>query len=443
LQFKGPVIANSPPASLAIEIKNTNIPKLSNYSRDPGPDFWSKFPSNTNSLKVSSSVNVNRFKFHLNNVNTNLLVSEKLRGKRCVKNLLRGAPSAKKNALPACSVRNAYSAIKHGYVMTDTIAEWVKNDYVAGPFVEPPFKNFRSNCLVAIEQPTKVRPVLDISLPKGSSFNDNVNKSKVEKTEMATAQKFAFTLREAGFGAIMSKFDAKDAYKMIPAPVKDYPSQGFTWLGRLIEKKQIFGASTAVANYDTFSNTVRSIALCYCDIPPQLVFRCLDDVPIVAPKNSQWCENFSETYISLCNDLNIVLAKECPKAEKAFKNKCAGKVLGIHFNSNNLSWCYTEEKIEKCLNKISHALSNAFLSLEKMQELMGSLNDFALLCPFMKVFKFALNSCLSIAIANNVCTLSKEAMSELLVWAACIENNKQFFTIPARPSPPPPPPLFC
>jgi hypothetical protein len=72
-----------------------------------------------------------------------------------------------------------------------------------------------------------------------------------------------------------------------------------------------------------------------------------------------------------------------------------------------------------------------------MQELMGSLNDFALLCPFMKVFKFALNSCLSIAIANNVCTLSDEAISELLVWAACIENNKQFFPIPARPLPPP------
>jgi hypothetical protein len=156
--------------------------------------------------------------------------------------LLRGAPSAQKTALPACSVRNAYSAIKHGYVMTDTIAEWVKNDYVAGPFVKPPFKNFRSNCLVAIEQPTKIRPVLDISLPKGSSFNDNVDKSKVEKIEMATAQKFAFTLREAGFGAIMSKFDAKDAYKMIPAPVKDYPSQGFTWLGRhFIEKNRFLG----------------------------------------------------------------------------------------------------------------------------------------------------------------------------------------------------------
>jgi hypothetical protein len=73
-----------------------------------------------------------------------------------------------------------------------------------------------------------------------------------------------------------------------------------------------------------------------------------------------------------------------------------------------------------------------------MQELMVSLNDFAMLCPFMKVFKFALNSCLSIAIANNVCTLSDEAISELLVWAACIENNKQFFPIPARLSPPPP-----
>jgi hypothetical protein len=128
--------------------------------------------------------------------------------------------------------------MKHGHVVTDTIADWVKSDFVAGPFSSPPFKNFRSNCLVAIEQPNKVRPVLDISLPKGHSFNDNVSKHLVEKTKMATAHNFAYSLREAGLGAVMSKFDAKDAYKMIPAPIQDYPSQGFCWLGRYFFEKK-------------------------------------------------------------------------------------------------------------------------------------------------------------------------------------------------------------
>jgi hypothetical protein len=365
-------------------------------------------------------------------------VSERIRARKAIRNLVKGAPAAQKSVLPSCSVRNAFSALKHGHVMTDTIADWVKNDFVAGPFSSPPFKNFRSNCLVAIEQPNKVRPVLDISLPKGQSFNDNVSKHLVEKTKMATAQNFAYSLREAGFGAVMSKFDAKDAYKMIPAPIQDYPSQGFCWLGKyFFEKKQIFGASTSVANYDIFSNTVKNLALCYSPIPRCLVFRCLDDVPVISPASSNDCANFSATYVDLCDDLNIELAKECPKAEKAFTNKTVGKVLGINFNSANLTWSYTETKISKVLIKISRAMDKKNLSLKSLQELLGSLNDFALLCPFMRSFKFALNECLRVASINKSCIVTENARSELKIWAACLMANKDGFPIPARPTPPP------
>jgi hypothetical protein len=275
-------------------------------------------------------------------------------------------------------------------------------------------------------------------LPKGQSFNDNINRHLVEKAEMATAHKFAYAVRDAGLGALMSKFDAKDAYKLIPAPVKDYPAQGFAWLGKFfIEKKQIFGASTAVANYDIFSNTVRSLALCNSPIPRCLVFRCLDDVPIVSPKNSNWCQNFSKTYSDLCKDLNVTLAKECPKADKAFTNKTSGKVLGIRFDTSDLSWSYTEEKIDKCLSKINDAFIKKRLSVKELQKLMGSLNDFALLCPFIKVYKYALNECLRVALANGYCVMSNAAISELKVWAACMIDNKLGFPIPARPSEPP------
>jgi hypothetical protein len=138
-----------------------------------------------------------------------------------------------------------------------------------------------------------------------------------------------------------------------------------------------------------FSNTVKNLALCYSPIQRCLVFRCLDDVPVISPAYSNDCANFSSTYVNLCNDLNIELAKECPKAEKAFTNKTIGKVLGIKFNSENLTWSYIETKISKVLDRISGAMAKKSLSLKSLQELLGSLNDFALLCPFMRSFKFA------------------------------------------------------
>jgi hypothetical protein len=53
-----------------------------------------------------------------------------------------------------------------------TLASWVKKGYVAGPFPASPVPNFRSNAMLAIEQKGKIRIVMDLSSPKGASFND-------------------------------------------------------------------------------------------------------------------------------------------------------------------------------------------------------------------------------------------------------------------------------
>jgi hypothetical protein len=42
--------------------------------------------------------------------------------------------------------------------------------------------------------------------------------------------------------------------------------------------------------------TVKTIVLAESGIPHNLVMRQVDDVPIVAPKNSGWCEEYSEKY---------------------------------------------------------------------------------------------------------------------------------------------------
>jgi hypothetical protein len=117
----------------------------------------------------------------------------------------------------------------------------------------------------------------------------------------------------------MSKFDKKDAYKLIPAKKKDWNKQGFTWLGRhFIELQQIFGGIPSVSNFDRLGNTVLELARSQCRITRSLVFRTLDDVPIVAPGNTGWCEEFTESYKKVCRLANIKLAEACPDNEKAF-----------------------------------------------------------------------------------------------------------------------------
>ena len=154
--------------------------------------------------------------------------------------ILRGAESFQKEKLPACYVHNSKDVLKYGEQITDTVALWVKKGFVSGPFESPPLENFRVNQLLAIDQGDKIRPVLNVSLPKYCSFNDNVDVFKLERVHISTARRFGFSVCEAGVGCKMSKFDLVDAYKNIPAKIFDLRLQGFCWLSKyFVENTQI------------------------------------------------------------------------------------------------------------------------------------------------------------------------------------------------------------
>jgi hypothetical protein len=88
---------------------------------------------------------------------------------------------------------------------------------------------FRSNSIMAVDQKAKVCLVMDMSRPEGRSFNSNLTKDVLDKVSMSTAKQFGYSVREAGIGAIMSKLDMKDAYKLIPAKKANWKLQGMSW----------------------------------------------------------------------------------------------------------------------------------------------------------------------------------------------------------------------
>jgi len=224
-------------------------------------------------------------------------------------------------------------------------------------------------------------------------------------------------------------------------PSENFCLQGFSWLGKyFVELRQIFGATTAVANYDVLGNTILALALTDCDIPSHLVHRQLDDVPVVAPfSKKHWCDEFVEKYRSLCSSLNIQLAEECPQFDKAFSASHYGKVLGVWFNTMDLTWCYPMEKTEKALAEMNIFLSGKPVTLLQMQRLMGRLNDFGLLCPFLKAFKGPLNAMLGELQRNpdRLITPSLQCKKDLLVWVGCLTEIEKWKPIPHRPMGPP------
>jgi hypothetical protein len=192
----------------------------------------------------------------------------------------------------------------------------------------------------------------------------------------------------------------------------------------------MFGAAASVQNFDVLGNTIRACALSTCDIPRKLVHRQLDDVPVVAPKNSQWGHEFEQSYRSICKKSNIVLAPDCKLFEKAFSNTSTGKVLGIIFNTDTLSWRLPVDKIKKCLDSIAIVENKPKVSLLDMQQLMGNLNHVGQMSPFLLSFRFNLNK--TLAACSNVVdpvSLSDATLQELNVWRNFLLDSEKWYPI--------------
>ncbi len=361
-----------------------------------------------------------------------LRASEIIRAKKCIDYLTNGAPLHLSKNMGPCSVPNSKNAIKFGPEVTDSIASWISKGFVAGPFKSPPTKNFRSNSILAVAQPDKVRICLNVSLPKNQSLNDNIGKYKLEKVIMTSAKLFIYSIIEAGSGCEIWKFDFEDAYKNVPARINELRYQGFNWLGRyFVELKQIFGSASSVQNFDVVSNTLKCLCASSCNLPSRWIHRQLDDTPFVCPPNIPWGREFAEKYKKLCSECSFKLAPDCPNKEKAFSESTFGKVLGIEFDTINLSWRLPAAKATKYVNIVSHILLTNSVSLSDMQTLMGCLNHVAQMCPFMNNFRYYLNKLLATLINGSTqkLPLNAESKNDLKVWYNFLQDQKNWIPI--------------
>jgi hypothetical protein len=268
---------------------NPEVPTLSSYSGKAPDSFWKNFPKNELPEKVQTKINTEVLEGKIENAKEKMLPHQFARAKKALSFLCYGAPAYQKVSLPGCKVSNTPSTAEYGVDVANTIASWVKKGFASGPFSEPPLDKFRVNCLMAVNQGTKVKLILNISLPENCSFNDNVDEFELEKVKMCSAKTFSRAILAASKGAKMYKTDVRDAYKLVPAKIEDLRLQGFSF-SENCETRMAFGGKPSVSNYAIVGNTIFTLEKVECDIPTNLVDRCVDDVPVVSPANKDCVE---------------------------------------------------------------------------------------------------------------------------------------------------------
>jgi hypothetical protein len=286
---------------------------------------------------------------------------------------------------------------------------------------------------MAAVQKTKVRPILNLSAPKGNSFNDAVDPFGVDKLKMSSAKLFSEAIIKAGQGAIMAKTDIKDAYKLIPNAKTQWRLYGFRWLNKyFFDRSTVFGSQAAPACFDCLPETIVNIICCQNKIPRKWIHRQLDDVPIVSPKESGWTSLFYEKYQKICKEINVPLAENCAKNEKAFGPSTFGTVLGINFCTERMEWFISEEKANSILYWIKKFLDQKICTLKEAQKLHGKLNHFAQVCDFMMGFRSNLMELIRKFKGSEAAKklIPAPLKADLQIWAKTIVHAK--FGLPIR-----------
>jgi hypothetical protein len=406
---------------------------LLDYTAEPPKGFWDSFPSRKLPMRPCTRINVPIFEKMCKSSNKQWTIHQRMGAARAVDFLRNGAPAYQSKYLRPMLLSNAPSVLEYGNIFTSTLQEWIEKGFVAGPFVSPPVTDFRANSLMAEAQKDKVRPILNMSSPKGWSFNCNMDELALPKTYQSSARMFGQTLLNVGEGAIISKMDMRDAFKLIPAKPEDYRLQGFRWLNRyFIDTQQIFGSTPSVSNFDRVAETILDLVLADTGVPKQSVHRTLDDVVCVARPESGWCQKFTKAYRDTCRALNVPLADDCPKKEKAFTNEISGTVLGVQFRSDTLQWRLSEQKRNGLLNCIHLMYTCGHADLKQTERLVGKLNNFGQMMPMLSTFRRPMNEFLS-SFAENydiLLPVPEDFLRDLKVWYSVIASSEKWLPIP-------------
>ena len=127
---------------------------------------------------------------------------------------------------------NLLSAGQHPDVVDRYLAKEVLAQRVAGPFIQPPFPNFRVSLIGVVPKktPGEFRCIQHLTYRYGASVNDGIPVGDSSVTHSRIDDAVGLILR-SGVGSCLAKTDIKSAFRIIPIRPADYSLLGIYWRG--------------------------------------------------------------------------------------------------------------------------------------------------------------------------------------------------------------------
>ena len=340
-------------------------------------------------------------------------------------------------------IPNKVMHLEAGIHCADVIASWVKKRIVAGPFSDPPLQGFRSNPLFVVERNNKFRPILDLSSPDGSSFNDSISKHTVPPIEMASPRAIADSIFEWGEEATLSKLDHKSAFKLVPVRPDLVRFQGFSFLGKWFAETQlVFGSGSSPAIYDRLHEVFLTVVRLRSGVDRRFLHRTLDDF-VAATPDLATNQRVTTTYMELADEIGLPLAP-LDDGDKAFIFKQQGVVLGVELDSRDKQWRLPIEKVNRHRRAFYKIMGKDVIDCNLAEQALGMTQSVTNMLPVLKPLTAALLEAVQYAKGTGHAKVTTELRKTAHRWLGIYSDLAEWRPIshPIR-NPPLTSPVVC
>ena len=239
---------------------------------------------------------------------------------------------------------------------------------ICGPFETAPFPNLQISPigLVPKKSPGQFRLIQHLSHPKGSSVNDFMDPSKTTVHYASFDDAVSQVLR-LGPGALLSKTDIDNAFRLVPIHPEDHELLGIHFQGQFFYDTCLpMGASSSCAIFEKFSSAIHWIANRHLDI--QHMVHILDDFLILGPSHTTKCKVDLDKFLSFCSRVGVPI-----KGEKTVFPCTLLTFMGLELDSETMEARLPPGKLAN-LRLLNQYKCKRKIKLKELQSLLGLLN---------------------------------------------------------------------
>ena len=263
---------------------------------------------------------------------------------------------------------NLATADSHCDHITTYLQKCCQTQETAGPFTSMPFPAMHCSGLGVVPKKNgKLRVIHHLSAPPGASVNDGIQRTDVTLRYITIDHAINAVLRH-GRGALLSKFDVRNAFRLIPVHPADHHFLGICWQGQYYYDRVLpFGLRSSPYIFDRVATALEWILRIHIATPDLIHY--LDDFLTVAASHLPLASTRRDLILRLFEYLGVPLATD------KLEGPCTCLTfLGITLDTERMEARLPTDKLAELRLLLTQLGTGPYVSQGKLASFLGKLS---------------------------------------------------------------------